>query len=130
MTSAATRLQPPAKRALGTQLLPLIEAVSPIRGNRGQPLRRPEHLYADRGYDNDIYRDKVRRFQITPHIARGGDEHGAGLGVHRWVVEGAIALLRWFRRLHTCWEIRDDICHAFVTLGCGIICWRRLRTQL
>jgi hypothetical protein len=30
----------------------------------------------------------------------------------------------------TRWEIRDDIHHAFVTLGCAVICWRRLRTAL
>jgi hypothetical protein len=36
-------------------------------------------------------------------------------------------LLRWFRRLRIRWEIRDDIHLAFVTLGCAIICWRRLR---
>jgi transposase len=112
-----------------TQLIPLIEAVPPIRGKRGQPLKRPRHLYADRGYDHEIYRDKVRRFQITPHIARRGTEHGSGLGAHRWVVEGAIALLHWFRRLRIRWERRDDIHQAFITLGCAIICWRRLKTS-
>ena len=50
-----------------TQLIPLIRAVPPIRGKRGQPLQRPRHLYADRGYDHEVYRDKVRRLQITPH---------------------------------------------------------------
>ena len=100
------------------------------RGKRGQPLRRPRYLYADRGYDHEVYRDKVRRFQITPHLARRGTGHGSGLGVYRWVVEGAIALLHWFRRLRIRWEIRDDIHHAFVTLGCAVICWRRLRTAL
>ncbi|MFJ9713780.1 hypothetical protein [Streptomyces sp. NPDC101234] len=38
--------------------------------------------------------------------------------------------LHWFRRLRTRWEIRDDIHRAFVTLGCAVICWRRLRTAL
>ena len=33
-----------------------------IRGKPGQPLRRPKHLYADRGYDHESYRDQVRRF--------------------------------------------------------------------
>ncbi|MFH8738437.1 transposase [Streptomyces sp. NPDC017964] len=113
-----------------TQLIPLIQAVPPIRGRRGLPLRRPEHLYADRGYDHEVYRDEVRRFQITSHIARRGTGHGSGLGVYRWVVEGAIALLHWFRRLRIRWEIRDDIHHAFVTLGCAVICRRRLRTAL
>jgi transposase len=113
-----------------TQLIPLIRAVPPIRGKRGQPLRRPKHLYADRGYDHESYRDQVRRFEITPHIARRGTERGSGLGVHRWVVEGAIALLHWFRRLRIRWEIRDDIHQAFITLGYAVICWRRLRTPL
>ncbi|WP_435839891.1 IS5 family transposase [Streptomyces canus] len=113
-----------------TQLIPLIEAVPPIRGKRGRPLRRPRHLYADRGYDHDLYRDRVRRFEITPHIARRGIEHGSGLGVYRWVVEGTITLLHWLRRLRIRWEIRDDIHRAFVTLGCALICWRRLKLSL
>jgi transposase len=65
--------------------------------------------YAERGYDHEVYRDKVRRFEITAHIARRDTEHGCGLGVHRWVVEGAIALLHWLRCLRIRWEIRDDI---------------------
>ena len=112
-----------------TPLMPLIHAIPPVRGVRGQPRRRLRHLYADRGYDHDKYRDQVRRLQITPVIARRGTEHGSGLGVHRWVVEGAIALLHWFRRLRIRWEIRDDIHKAFVTLGCAVICWRRLRNS-
>ena len=112
-----------------TQLIPLIRAVPPIRGKRGQPLQRPKRIYADRCYDHDVYRDKVRRFEIVPLIARRGTEHGSGLGIHRWVVEGAIALLHWLRRLRIRWERRDDIHQAFITLGCAIICWRRLKTS-
>ena len=59
-------------------------------------------------------------------IARRGTEHGSGLGTHRWVIEQAIALLHWFRRLRIRWEIRDDIHEAFLSLACAIICWRRL----
>ena len=55
-----------------TRLLPLIEAVPPIRGKRGRPRRRPRHLYADRGYDHEAYRDWVRAVQFIPHIARRG----------------------------------------------------------
>jgi hypothetical protein len=96
-----------------TQLIPLIQAVPPIRG-----------------CDHEVYRDKVRRFQITSLLARRGTGHGSALGVYRWVVEGAVALLHWFRCLPIGWEIRDDIHHAFVTRGCAVICWRRLRTAL
>ncbi|MBU3865741.1 IS5 family transposase [Streptomyces sp. 4503] len=110
-----------------TQFVPLIEAVPPVRGRRGRPRRRPDTLYADRGYDHDKYRKQVRAVGITPVIARRGTEHGSGLGVHRWVVEQSFALLHWFRRLRIRWEIRDDIHDAFLSLACSIICWRRLR---
>ncbi|MCW2865433.1 MAG: hypothetical protein JWP48_7141 [Actinoallomurus sp.] len=57
-------------------------------------------------------------------------EHGSGLGIFRWVAEAAFALLHWFRRLRIRWEIRDDIHEAFLTLGCAIICRRRLHDTL
>jgi len=109
-----------------TQLMPLIHAIPPVRGRRGRPRRRPLSLYADRGYDHDKYRKLVRDKGITPHIARRGEPHGSGLGTHRWVVEQTIALLHWFRRLRTRWEVRDDIHEAFLSLACAIICYRRL----
>jgi transposase len=112
-----------------TQLIPLIRAVPPVRGKRGRPQHRPRRIYADRGYDHDKYRRQVRDLGITPVIARRGTEHGSGLGKYRWVAEAAFALLRWFRRLRIRWEIRDDIHEAFLTLGCAIICWRRLKTS-
>jgi hypothetical protein len=86
-----------------TQLMPLIEAIPPVHGRRGRPRRRPEKVYADRGYDHDKYRSKAREKGITPVIARRATEHGSGLGVHRWVIEQSIALLHWFRRLRIRW---------------------------
>jgi len=109
-----------------TQLMPLIAAIPPVRGRRGRPRRRPDAVYADRGYDHDKYRRQVRQTGVTPVIARRGTEHGSGLGVRRWVVEQSIALLHWFRRLRIRWEVRDDIHEAFLSLACAIICWRRL----
>jgi transposase len=110
-----------------TQLLPLLDQVPPVRGKRGRPRRRPDQLYADRGYDHDSHRRRVRVKGIQPVIARRGTPHGSGLGVHRWVVEQTNALLHWMRRLRIRWEIRDDIHEAFLTLGCAIICYRRLQ---
>jgi transposase len=110
-----------------TQLMPLIEAIPAVRGKRGRPRSRPETVYADRAYDHDKYRKLVRAKGIQPFIARRGTEHGSGLGVHRWVVEQAFALLHWFRRLRIRWEIRDDIHEAFLSIACSIICWRRLK---
>ncbi len=109
-----------------TQLMPLLAAIPPVRGRRGRPRRRPDAVYAGRGYDHDKYRRQVRDKGITPVIARRGTEHGSGLGVHCWVVEQSIALLHWFRRLRIRWEIRGDVHEAFLGLADAIICWRRL----
>ncbi|GAA4519181.1 hypothetical protein GCM10023096_39790 [Nonomuraea ferruginea] len=34
-----------------TQLMPLIKAIPPIRGRVRRPRKRPDCLYADRGYE-------------------------------------------------------------------------------
>jgi len=46
-----------------TQLMPLIQAIPPVRGRRGRPRRRPGQVYADRGYDHDKYRSPRRTDQ-------------------------------------------------------------------
>jgi len=55
-----------------TQLLPLIEAIPPIRGRRGRPRRRPVKVLADSAYDHDKYRALVQAKGIRPVIARRG----------------------------------------------------------
>jgi transposase len=112
-----------------TQLIPLLQAVPPVRGKRGRPRRRPDVVLGDRGYDHDKYRRLVWDLGVKPLIACRGTEHGSGLGTQRWVVERAFAHLHWFRRLRIRWEIRDDIHEAFLTLGCALICWRRLKSS-
>jgi hypothetical protein len=41
-------------------------------GRVGRPRRKPDSLFADRGYDHDIHRDKVRARRTLPVIARRG----------------------------------------------------------
>ena len=110
-----------------TQLIPLLQAVPPVRGKRGRPRRRPDVVLGDRGYDHDKYRRPVWDLGVKPQIACRGTEHGSGLGAQRWLVERAFAHLHWFRRLRIRWEIRDDIHEAFLTMARALICWRRLR---
>jgi hypothetical protein len=38
------------------QLIPLLDRVPPVRGRVGRPHRQPDCLYADPGYDHDMYR--------------------------------------------------------------------------
>ena len=76
-----------------TQLLPLIEAIPPVRGRRGRPRQRPDAIYADRGYYHDKYRAQVREKDITPVIARRSTRARLGLGTYRRAVPGAAALV-------------------------------------
>lgn len=110
-----------------TQLLPLVEAIPPVRGKRGRPRRRPDGLYADRAYDSAKHRDELRANGIGPHIAERGAGHGSGLGVVRWVIERAIAWYHGMRRLRIRWERRDDIHEAFLGLATCIICFRHIK---
>jgi transposase len=71
-------------------------------------------------------RDLLRQRHITPRIARKGIESSQRLGRHRWVVERTLAWLNRFRRLTIRYERRADIHHAFLTLGCALICWNYL----
>ena len=84
-----------------TQLIPLVDAIPPIRGKVGAPLRKPAQVMGDRGYDSDPHRMKLSCRGIATAIARRREPHGSGLGFLRYVVEQTIALLHQFRRLRT-----------------------------
>jgi transposase len=112
-----------------TQLLPLIDAIEPVKGRRGRPRQRPDRLLADRAYDHDKYRRELRARGIQPVIARRETEHGSGLGRRRWVVERTFAWLHGFRRLRIRYERLPELHQAFLDLGCAVICLRMLGWQ-
>jgi transposase len=107
-----------------TQLLPLVDAIPPVRGKPGRPRRRADGVLADRGYDHDCYRRELKARRIFPVIARRGVPHGSGLGVYRWVVERTLAWLHQFKRLAVRWEYRADIHDGLLKLACCLACWR------
>ena len=111
-----------------TQLMPLIEAIQPVRNAGGRAARGSSQITSTptTATATTSAAPRYGRQGITPVIARRGTEHGSGLGTYRWVIEQSTALLHWFRRLRIRWEIRDDIHEAFLSLACAIICWRRL----
>ncbi len=112
-----------------TQLIPLIDAIPPIRGKVGAPLRKPQQVMGDRGYDRNPHRMILSCHGIGTAIARRREPHGSGLGIFRYVLEQTIALFHQFRRLRTRFDKRDDIHEAFMDLGCAMICWRRLHSS-
>jgi transposase len=105
------------------ELEPLVDAIPPIRGKRGHPRHRPAAVYADRAYDSDPHRRRLRRRRICPHIARRRTQHGSGLGGIRWVVERTISWFHRPRRLRLRTEWRADIHQAMMSLVCSLICW-------
>lgn len=111
-----------------TQLLPLVEAIPPVRGKRGRPRRRPSQVQGDRAYDSGPHREALRSLGIVPVLAQRLTGHGSGLGIYRWVVERTLAWLHQFRRLRIRYERRADIHEAFLSIGCSLICFKRLNS--
>ena len=107
-------------------MIPLVDAIPPVRGKPGRPRRRPDSLYGDRGYDSDPHRAALRRRGIRPQIARRRTAHGSGLGKVRWCVERTLSWLHNFGRLRVRKEKTPAIHQAFLTLGCVMICLRLL----
>ncbi|WP_268256335.1 transposase [Streptomyces tendae] len=108
-------------------LVPLLDKIPAVAGVVGRPRRRPDMLFADRGYDHDKYRRLLRQRGIRPVIAERGQLHGTGLGTFRWVVERTISWLHGFRRLRIRWERRDDIHEAFLGLAVCLITHRHVQ---
>lgn len=114
----------------GTMLLDLIDAIPPVRGQRGAPRRRPDACIADKAYHSHKREINLWVRGIRPLLPRRGTNQDTTLGRFRWVVERTIAWLHQFRRLRVRYERRADIHQAFLSLACAIVCFRTLTTAL
>jgi transposase len=112
-----------------TQLIPLVDAIPPVRGMPGAPLRKPEVVMGDRAYDSNPHRMKLSGRAIATEIARRNTPYGSGMGIFRWHVEQTLGLMHQFKRLRVRDDRDDQIHEAFMTIACAIICWRRLRSS-
>ena len=106
-----------------TPLIPLVDSIPPVSGQRGRPRQRPDELFGDRGYDSQRHREQLRERGICPRLARRGEPHGSGLGQYRWVVERSLSWLHQFRRLRVRYERTAAIHEAFLWIGCALITW-------
>jgi hypothetical protein len=52
-----------------TQMIPLVDAIPPVRGRLGRPRRRPQRLFGDRAYHSREGRSELRRQHIQTKIA-------------------------------------------------------------
>lgn len=108
----------------------MVDAIPPVRGRRGAPRRRPDAVQADRGYRSHRNRISMWIRGIEPIIPEHDAAHGSGLGVTRWVVERSIAWLHQHRRLRIRYERLGAVHQAFLSLGCILICFSKLRPLL
>ena len=109
--------------------LDLVDGIPPVAGRPGRPRRRPGTLLADKGYDSDRVRCELAQRRIVSIISYRGTTGVQRLGKLRYVVEQALALLHQFKRLAVRWERHLDLHEALVSLGCALICRRRLRSS-
>jgi transposase len=107
----------------------VLDAIPPIKTPAGRRRKRPSKLHADKGYDYPRCRRALRRRHIQVRIARKGIDSSERLGRHRWVIERTLAWLNRFRRLTVRYERRADIHHAFLTLGCCLICFNAVQDR-
>lgn len=112
----------------GTMLVPLVDAIPPVRGRVGAPRRRPDAVTADKAYHSHDREIALWIRGVEPMLPRRGVVEDTSLGRVRWVVERTISWLHQFRRLRVRHERRADIHQAFLTLGCILICFRTLDT--
>lgn len=111
-------------------LLPLVDAIPPVRGKVGAPKRKPATVTADKAYHSHRREINLWIRGIRPLLPRRGVDQDTGLGRSRWVVERTIAWLHQFRRLRVRYERRADIHQAFLSLACAIVCFRTMKGAL
>ena len=100
---------------------------------RGRPKTRPKELVADKGYDSQPFRERLRCRGIRPCIPhrrgkksrRGRKADLAGYR-ERWHVERAFAWLGSFRRVLVRYERHTALYLAFVTVAAIMVALRRL----
>ncbi len=113
------------------------EALAQIRVPRagpGRPREKPERLIADRAYDSDPLRARLKERGIdliVPHRrgrVKPPTQDGRKLRRYRrrWIVERTIGWLGNFRRLVVRWERSLTMYRAFVHVALMMIVLRRL----
>jgi transposase len=108
----------------------LVDGIPALKGQCGRPRKRPVHIFGDRAYDKQLFREMLRKKAMIPHLAKRNEPHGSGLGVYRWVVERTLSWLHQLKRLRVRFERRADIHEAFLLLGCAVICLREYQLSL
>lgn len=102
-----------------------------VSRNRGRPRKRPDRLVADKGYDSDKFRSRLRHKGVIPCIPPRENRKGQR---KRWEeeyrergrVERTFAWVENLRRLVVHYERQVSMYEAFCIIACLLICLREL----
>ena len=118
------------------RLAELTLATIHVPQRRGRPKTRPRELVADKAYDSQAFRERLRCRGIRPCIPhRRGKRPRRGpkpdlVGYReRWHVERTFAWLGSFRRVLVRYERSSALYLAFVTLAAIVVCLRRVTPE-
>jgi len=96
---------------------------------RGRPKCRPKELVADKGYDSQPFRERLRRRGIKPCIpkrvfkkAKRGRKPKLASYSERWQVERTFSWIENFRRLQTRYERLVGVYRGLLYLAVTLIC--------
>jgi transposase len=104
-----------------------------VSQRRGRPKTRPKELVADKAYDSQPFRERLRCRGVRPCIPhrrgkrprRGRKPDLAGYR-ERWRVERAFAWLQSYRRVLVRYERQAVVYQALVTVAAILVCLRRM----
>jgi transposase len=115
-------------------LEPTLATIAVPRAGPGRPRQKPERVIADKGYDSDPLRARLKRRGIeliVPHRRnrkKPKTQDGRKLRRYRrrWKVERTLAWFGNYRRLLVRWERHLKMYLAFFHLACLLITLNRL----
>jgi len=115
----------PANYSEINEVIPLLSSSKVPRPGGGRPRSCPKELQADKAYDSQNLRERLRKKKVRPIIPRRhfkGRRQRAGKKppplVDRFKVERCFAWMqRKFRRLVVRWERKPIVWDAFLSLG-------------
>ena len=117
-----------------TLLEKTIDQIAVPRKGRGRPRKNPQRIIADKGYDSDPLRERLKRRGIElicPHKCnrrKPPTQDGRKLRRYkrRWKVERTFSWLGNYRRLVVRWDQSIVIYSAFFHIACLMITLRQL----
>jgi transposase len=116
-----------ANRNDSQEALTLVDAIPPLTANAAAPDAGRSACSATAAMTRPPSGRACVRATSCPWWLCAAPRTAVVLGRWRWVVERTFAWMNQFRRLRVRYDKRADIHDAFLSLGCGWICWQSLR---